>query len=120
MEHAELILKLLKGIGDSSHNLKEGIKGETYEYTEMYPDFARIAREEGQGEAADFFEKVMKVEKAHAERFGRLLGYLESGTLYKRAEIKKWKCRYAVTSTREKRHPKNVPFADIHKASMNY
>ena len=109
MEHAELILKLLRGIGDSRQNLKEGIKGETYEYKEMYPEFSKVAREEGQTEAADFFEKVATVEKSHAERYERLLKALESGTLYKRTETKKWKCRACGYIYEGEEAPKECP-----------
>ncbi|MDY6865994.1 MAG: ferritin family protein [Halobacteriota archaeon] len=92
-EHAKLIFKLLKGIGDSKKNLQTGIEGETYEYTEMYPEFAKIAREEGEDEAAAFFETVSKVEKEHAKRYESLLKNLEDGELLKKGEPVKWKCR---------------------------
>ncbi|MDY6958577.1 MAG: ferritin family protein, partial [Halobacteriota archaeon] len=70
-----------------------GIEGETYEYTEMYPEFAKIAREEGEDEAAAFFETVSKVEEEHAKRYESLLKNLESGKLLKKEEPVKWKCR---------------------------
>ena len=57
-------------IGDTELNLKAAIAGETYEYTEMYPGFAKSAREEGFPEIADWFETLAKAEKAHAGRFG--------------------------------------------------
>lgn len=56
-------------IGDTKMNLKSAIEGETYEYTEMYPGFARVAREEGFSEIADWFETLAKAEKSHAGRF---------------------------------------------------
>ncbi|MFZ5625808.1 MAG: rubrerythrin family protein, partial [Bacillota bacterium] len=51
-EHAEVIIKLLKKLGDSKMNLKAAIEGETYEWQDMYPEFERVAREEGEEEAA--------------------------------------------------------------------
>lgn len=56
-------------IGDSTTNLQAAIAGETYEYTEMYPGFARTAREEGFDEIAEWFETLARAEKSHAGRF---------------------------------------------------
>lgn len=92
-EHAEIIYKLLKGIGDSKANLQAAIEGETYEYHDMYPEFAQTAREEGEVAAAKYFEEVAKVEKYHAERYQALLESLEQGTLLKKSSAAKWQCR---------------------------
>lgn len=92
-EHAEVIAKLLGNIGDTKKNLRAGIEGETYEWTEMYPEFLKIAREEGEMEAAKFFERVIEVEKRHAERFNTLLDMLEKDEIYKKPQSVKWKCR---------------------------
>jgi len=92
-EHAEIILKLLKGIGDSKFNLQAAIDGETYEWEDMYPSFAKVAREEGETEAAKYFEEVAKVEKYHAQRFKELLEELERGELLKKPEKVQWQCR---------------------------
>ncbi|MEW5765072.1 MAG: rubrerythrin family protein [Acidobacteriota bacterium] len=62
-----------KPIGDTRLNLAAAVAGETYEYTEMYPGFARTAREEGFDEAADWFETLAKAERAHAGRFQKAL-----------------------------------------------
>jgi rubrerythrin len=56
-------------VGDSRKNLESAIQGETYEYTEMYPGFAKTAREEGFDEIADWFETLARAEKSHAGRF---------------------------------------------------
>jgi rubrerythrin len=56
-------------IGDTELNLKAAVVGETYEYTQMYPGFARAAREEGFEEIAEWFETLAKAEKSHAGRF---------------------------------------------------
>ena len=60
-------------IGDTTDNLKAAIAGETHEYTDMYPGFAKTARGEGFGEIADWFETLAKAEKSHAGRFQKLL-----------------------------------------------
>ena len=56
-------------IGDTETNLKAAVAGETYEYTQMYPGFAKTAREEGFDEIAEWFETLAKAEKSHAGRF---------------------------------------------------
>jgi rubrerythrin len=58
-------------IGSTELNLKASIAGETYEYTQMYPSFARTAREEGFEEIAEWFETLAKAEKSHAGRFSK-------------------------------------------------
>ena len=64
-------------IGDSHKNLKAAIAGETYEYTKMYPGFAKIAREEGFEEIAEWFETLARAEKSHAGRFSKALATVE-------------------------------------------
>jgi rubrerythrin len=56
-------------IGDTEKNLKSAVEGETYEYTQMYPGFAKTAREEGFDEIAEWFETLARAEKSHAGRF---------------------------------------------------
>jgi rubrerythrin len=63
-------------VGDSSANLKSAIAGETYEYSEMYPGFAKTAREEGFAEVAEWLETLAKAEKSHAGRFTKGLANL--------------------------------------------
>ena len=60
-------------IGDTRKNLKSAIAGETYEFTEMYPTFAKLARSEGFEEIAEWFETLARAEKSHANRFSKLL-----------------------------------------------
>ena len=64
-------------IGDSKLNLKAAIHGETHEYTDMYPGMARVAREEGFTEIADWFETLARAEKSHAGRFQKGLNTLD-------------------------------------------
>ena len=63
--------------GETSENLKSAVEGETYEFTEMYPVFARTARDEGFAELANWFETLARAEKSHAGRFQRDLDNLE-------------------------------------------
>jgi rubrerythrin len=64
-------------IGSTQDNLKSAVAGETYEYTDMYPGMARIAREEGFDEIADWFETLAKAERSHANRFQKALDNLD-------------------------------------------
>ena len=65
-------------IGNTAKNLKSAVEGETYEYTEMYPGFAKTARDEGLSELAEWFETLAKAEKSHAGRFSKGLDTLGS------------------------------------------
>ena len=64
-------------VGSTEENLKSAIEGETYEYTQMYPGFARTARDEGFDEIAEWFETLARAEKSHAGRFTKGLDNLE-------------------------------------------
>jgi rubrerythrin len=64
-------------VGDTPANLKSAIEGETYEYSEMYPGFARTARDEGFEEVAEWFETLARAEKSHAGRFTKGLTALQ-------------------------------------------
>jgi rubrerythrin len=64
-------------IGTTAANLKASIAGETYEYTEMYPGFAKTAREEGFGDIAEWFETLARAERSHAGRFQKGLDSLK-------------------------------------------
>jgi rubrerythrin len=66
-------------IGSTEQNLKSAVEGETYEFTQMYPGFARTAREEGFAEIAEWFETLAKAEKSHAGRFSKGLQTLHQG-----------------------------------------
>jgi rubrerythrin len=65
-------------IGDTQKNLKASIAGETYEYTQMYPGFAKTAREEGFTEIAEWFETLARAERSHAGRFQKGLDSLNA------------------------------------------
>ena len=64
-------------VGSTEQNLKSAIEGETYEYTQMYPGFAKTARDEGFDEIAEWFETLARAEKSHAGRFTKGLENLE-------------------------------------------
>lgn len=91
-QHAKDEFKALNGIGNTAENLKEAMGGEHYETTEMYPNFAKEAKQEGFDEIARLFEQIAKVEKEHEERYLSLLKMVENGTVYKREKKIKWKC----------------------------
>jgi len=92
-EHAKLWAKQLELISeDTLKNLAEAVKGETYEYSEMYQQMAADAAEEGHQELAVLFRNVAKAEKAHAERYQKLHDNLEQGEVFKKKEVKRWKC----------------------------
>ncbi|MBE6124023.1 MAG: rubrerythrin family protein [Erysipelotrichaceae bacterium] len=92
-EHAEIWYKLLNdGIGDTMHNLKDAAAGENYEWTEMYADFAKTAKEEGFDKIAYLFEAVGKIEKEHEERYLALLKNIEEGTVFARRTKEVWIC----------------------------
>jgi rubrerythrin len=85
--HAHGHMDYLKSAGDPATglpfgatdlNLKSAIEGETYEYTQMYPGFAKTAREEGFPEIADWFETLARAEKSHANRFSKLLSTINA------------------------------------------
>jgi rubrerythrin len=105
-EHAKRLFKLLEGgevevtasfpagvIGSTLENLKGSAAGEHYEHTEMYPGFAKIAREEGFKQVAAVFESIAVAEKQHEKRYNDLAANIEAGTVFKREKKVVWRCR---------------------------
>ena len=92
-EHAKMWFKALGGIGDTAHNLIEAANGENYEWTEMYAEFAKTAREEGFETLARQFEGVAAIEKSHEERYRKLLENIETAQVFAKAGITVWVCR---------------------------
>lgn len=92
-EHAKIHFKFLNGIGTTEENLKEAAGGEHYEWTEMYPEFAKTAEEEGFTAIAKMFLKIAEIEKKHEERYQQLLKNIQDGKVFKRPEEKMWICR---------------------------
>jgi len=92
-EHAKMWFKELGGIGTTAENLKSAAEGEHYENTEMYPEFAQTAREEGFTEIARLFMSVAEIEKEHEERYMKLLGNVENNMVFEAEEGTVWICR---------------------------
>ncbi|MBI5402724.1 MAG: rubrerythrin family protein [Ignavibacteriae bacterium] len=92
-EHAKIHFKYLDGIGTTMDNLKEAAGGEHYEWTEMYPEFAKVAEEEGFTAIAKMFLRIAEIEKKHEERYRQLLKNIEEGKVFKRSDEKMWICR---------------------------
>ncbi|MGE5398388.1 MAG: rubrerythrin [Chitinophagales bacterium] len=92
-EHAKLELRWLKGIGTTLENLKAAADGENFENTNMYPEFARVAREEGFNEIAEMFDGIGKIEADHEKRYRELLALVEQGIVFKKDKSVKWRCR---------------------------
>ena len=103
--HAKRFFKFLEGgmveitaaypagvIGDTMANLKASADGEHEEWELLYPEFARVAKEEGFPEVAAAFTMIGKVEKAHEARYRKLYENLEKGLVFKRGETFIWKC----------------------------
>ena len=91
-EHAEIWFKLLNGIGSTAENLKSAADGENYEWTDMYDQMAKDAREEGFDHIAFLFEQVGKIEKEHEERYRKLLANVEGGLVFSRDGDMIWQC----------------------------
>ncbi len=105
-EHAKRLFKMLEGgevevratfpagvIGTTAENLKESAAGENHEWTDMYPGFAKVAREEGFEDIANIFESIAVAEKQHEKRYQGLLANINAGTVFKKDEAIVWRCR---------------------------
>lgn len=94
-EHAKIWFKLLHGgsVPSTIDNLKDAAEGENYEWTDMYAGFAKTAKEEGFDDIALLFEMVGEIEKAHEERYRKLLANIEGGIVFSRDGDKIWECR---------------------------
>ena len=93
-EHAKMWFKLLhdNDIPGTMENLADAAAGENYEWTDMYANFAKEAKEEGFDHIAYLFEEVAKIEKEHEERYKALLTNIEENKVFKRGDIVIWKC----------------------------
>ena len=93
-EHAKIWFKLLHdgGVPSTVENLKDAAAGENYEWTEMYAEFAVVAKEEGFDHIAALFEMVAKIEKDHEERYKKLLANIEGGLVFSRDGDMMWIC----------------------------
>lgn len=105
-EHAKRLFRFLEGgeveiagsfpagvIADTLTNLKSAAAGEHYEHTKMYPEFAKVAEEEGFPEIAAVLRAIARAEQGHEERYRRLIANLEQGKVFRRDEPVVWRCR---------------------------
>ena len=104
-EHAEVFFKHLEGgeveivaaypagkSGTTEENLLAAAEGELMEWGTLYPDFAKVAREEGFLGVAESFTEIAEVEEAHEKRYRKLLENVENGKVFKRDEEVEWHC----------------------------
>jgi len=121
-EHAKRFFQFLKGgevevtasfpagvIGGTLENLKAAAAVENFEHTEMYPGFAKTAREEGFDEIAGVFEFVSVAEKQHEKRYNDLAANIEAGRVFKRDTEVVWRCRNCGYLHRGKEAPQTCP-----------
>lgn len=94
-EHAKIWFKLLNGgeIPSTEENLKAAAEGENYEWTDMYAEFAKTAKEEGFDHIAYLFEEVAKIEKEHEERYRKLLDNVNDKLVFSNDGDAIWICR---------------------------
>ncbi len=92
-EHAKMWFKALGELGSTPENLKSAAEGENYEWTDMYKTFADEAEEEGFTELAAKFRMVAKIEKAHEERYLKLLSNVEMQKVFEKSDEIMWECR---------------------------
>lgn len=93
-EHAKIWFKLLHGgsVAGTADNLLDAAQGENDEWTDMYPTFAKEAKEEGFDEIANLFSMVADIEKAHEERYRKLLANVEGGLVFSKDGDMVWEC----------------------------
>jgi rubrerythrin len=104
-EHAKIFFKYLEGgevrieasypagvVAATKNNLKAAAEGEKFEWTTLYLDFAKIAKEEGFNEAAESFENISIAEKQHEKRYRGLLENIENNQVFKKDKTVKWRC----------------------------
>jgi rubrerythrin len=121
-QHAKSFFKFLKGgmveitakypagvIGTTIENLKAAAEGEHEEWTLLYADAAKIAKEEGFSEIATQFEMIAKVEKEHEERYLKLLKNIQEKKVFKKDEEVEWICRKCGHVHKGKEAPKTCP-----------
>ncbi len=121
-EHAKRLFKFLEGgqaeikatfpagvISKTEANLQEAAGGENYEYTIMYPEFAKIADKEGFPEIAQVLRSIANAERQHEKRYLGLLDNLSNDRVFKRAEVVKWKCRNCGYIHEGKEAPEKCP-----------
>ncbi len=121
-EHAKKFFKYLEGgnveitasfpagvIGTTAQNLEAAAAGELEEWSDMYPEFAKVAEKEGFMEIANTFKKIATVEAEHEKRYRALLARVEAGTVFSREEEIEWQCRNCGFVFKGKKAPDKCP-----------
>lgn len=121
-EHAKKFFKYLEGgmveitasypagvIATTAENLATAAAGENEEWAELYPEFAKIADEEGFPQIANTFRQIAKVEAEHEARYRTLLGRVEAGKVFEREEEIEWQCRNCGFVIKSKKAPMKCP-----------
>ena len=121
-EHAKRFFKFLEGgmveitasypagvIGTTAENLKAAAEGENEEWADLYPEFAKVAEEEGFNAIAAVFRNIAKVEAEHEARYRTLLARVEAGKVFERDEVILWQCRNCGVGYEGKTAPKACP-----------
>ena len=113
-EHAKIWFKLLHDgeVPTTSVNLLDAAEGENYEWTDMYAEFARVAKEEGFARIAFLFEKVGEIEKHHEERYRKLLANVEGDLVFSRDGDTVWQCANCGHIVIGKKAPVKCPVCD--------
>ena len=113
-EHAKMWFKLLHGgaVPSTVENLKDAADGENYEWTDMYKNFANVAREEGFEDIARMFEGVAKIEADHEERYKALLNNVQNKKCFVKQEVSVWVCRNCGHKHVGKSAPEVCPVCD--------
>ncbi len=121
-EHAKRFFSQLQGggveitatypagvVGKTLENLKAAAMGEHEEWTDLYPGFAKVAREEGLEGVAKLFEFICVAEKQHEKRYNDLAKNVETGAVFKKAKPVVWRCRQLRLSPRGTRSARGLP-----------
>ena len=127
-EHAKRFFKFLEGgdleitasypagrIGTTAENLLAAAKGENEEWDVLYPDFAKVAEEEGFPEIANAFKQISKVEAEHERRYLKLLSRITDGNFFKRDGKIWWQCRNCDLSAKRRKHRKSARHASTRR-----
>lgn len=120
--HAQRLFSLLKGgevevsaafpagkVGTTLENLKEAAMGENHEHTDMYPSFAKVARDEGFEKIAKLFEAIAVAEVFHEERYKKLAANIETDSVFKKDSSVRWYCRHCGYTHEGDEAPKACP-----------
>lgn len=112
-EHAKIWFKLLHGgMPGTLSNLQDAAAGENFEWTDMYAEFAKVAKEEGFDEIARLFEAVGEIEKEHEARYRKLISNIENGVVFSKDGDTIWQCANCGHIVVGKKAPEVCPVCD--------